>query len=384
MADSAVLNHQGDGSPTARGSRQRVTRRVLTAVAVACLAAGGVWYWQFVTYGRFQQTTDNAFLKADAVTVSPKIAGYVKRLFVVENQVVRAGQPLLEIDASTYDALADQNRAQIQVARATAEGVRGQLAEQRTAIARAAGDLQAAAADATLTAGEVRRYIPLVSEGVETREKLEQLRGQAAQAQGRLATARAALDAARRRVTTLDAQVRQAEAQGQAARAQLRSTQGDVGGGIVRASVDGRIGNSAVRTGQYVQAGTRLMSIVPVQRLYVEANFKETQRELMRIGQPVSVAVDALPDLHIAGRVASISPGTGAQFSVLPPQNATGNFTKVVQRIPVRIEIMPSAEVRALLVSGMSAEVTIDTRSARDARAAVLRAQERMNAAVRR
>jgi membrane fusion protein, multidrug efflux system len=131
------------------------------------------------------------------------------------------------------------------------------------------------------------------------------------------------------------------------------------------AAINGRVGDLTVRVGQFVQPGTRLMTLVPVSRLYIEANFKETQLGLMRIGQPVSIEVDALPGIKLNGRVASFAPGTGAQFSILPPQNATGNFTKIVQRIPVRISIDAPAEVRQLLVPGMSVVATVDTRSAK-------------------
>jgi membrane fusion protein (multidrug efflux system) len=148
---------------------------------------------------------------------------------------------------------------------------------------------------------------------------------------------------------------------------------------VLRASIDGRVGDKTVRVGQFAQAGTRLMSIVPVKQLYVEANFKETQLGLMRVGQPVTLEVDALPGVEIKGHVQSVSPGTGAQFSLLPPQNATGNFTKIVQRIPVRIAIDAGPETRALLVPGMSADVTVDTRSAKGAVKRIREEQDQHN-----
>lgn len=372
----------GDFEPsdtaTTPTSRRRL-RLVLGAMAVIALVVGGIWYINYRTVGRFMQSTDNAYIKADAVTVSPKVAGYVDAVLVADDQLVKAGQPLVRIDAGTYQAQADQSRAQIAIARATADGVRGQIGEQESAIGRAKADLQAAQTDAAFAQAEVTRYIPLAATGAETSERLAQLRNQAAGAAAKVRNAVAVLDSTQRRVTTLQAQVRQAGAQGQAAEAQLRSANSDVGGALIRASIDGRIGNKSVRVGQYVQAATRLMSIVPVAQLYVEANFKETQLGLMRIGQRVRIEVDALPDIHIVGRVVSISPGTGAQFSVLPPQNATGNFTKVVQRVPVRIAMALSAQTRALLVPGMSIEAIVDTRSARGAADAVAQAQERIN-----
>ncbi len=165
---------------------------------------------------------------------------------------------------------------------------------------------------------------------------MSQLQNQARQADSQVAAAQAALTSANRRVGTLQAQVQQARAQGEASRAQLTAANVNLGATVLRASIDGRVGDKTVRVGQFAQAGTRLMSIVPVKQLYVEANFKETQLGLMRVGQPVTLEVDALPGVEIKGHVQSVSPGTGAQFSLLPPQNATGNFTKIVQRIPVR------------------------------------------------
>ncbi len=380
-----AVNPRADGvAESPPSDRQRKIRRVLGLVSFFVLMALAVWYYNDRTYGRFQQQTNNAFIKANAVTVSPKVAGYVEEVLVAENALVRRGQLLVRIDAGSYHALADQSDAQIAVAKASADGIRAQIAEQQAAVGRTRGELQTATADAQLAAAEVARYTPLVADGLETRERLDQLKGQVAQSRGRLISARSAVDSAERRVATLRAQVRQAEAQGNAARAQRRATETDVGGTAIRASVDGRIGNQSVRVGQYVQAGTRLLSIVPVQQVYVEANFKETQLELMRVGQPVTVEVDALPDVKIAGRVASISPSTGAQFSVLPPQNATGNFTKVVQRVPVRIEMYPSEATGALIIPGMSVAVTVDTRSARGARDAIIRSQEQRNEALKR
>ncbi|MFT3978741.1 MAG: HlyD family secretion protein, partial [Sphingomonas bacterium] len=263
-----------------------------------------------------------------------------------------------------------------------AAGVEAQISEQQAAIVRARADLAAARADAAFARNEVARYQPLAATGAETRERLSQLRNQATQADAKVAAAQAALTSAERRVGTLRAQVKQALAQGEGAKAQLAAASTNVGATLIRAAIDGRIGNKTVRQGQFVQAATRLMTLVPVKDLYITANFKETQLGLMRIGQPVTVEVDALPGVEIPGRVASVSPGTGAQFSVLPPQNATGNFTKIVQRIPVRIAISPGPETRALLVPGMSVDVSVDTRSAKGAEARIKDEQQQHNARI--
>jgi membrane fusion protein (multidrug efflux system) len=160
--------------------------------------------------------------------------------------------------------------------------------------------------------------------------------------------------------------VKQGLAQAQAARAQQTAADVDLNATLIRAAIDGRVGDKTVEVGQYAGTGTRLMSLVPLDKLYITANFKETQLALMRPGQPVEIKVDALDGIALKGRVASFSPGTGAQFSLLPPQNATGNFTKITQRVPVRIALEATPQTRRLLVPGLSVEVTVDTSSAKD------------------
>lgn len=368
-----------ESAPAPSPLRNPRVRRIFLIV-IAVLVLGGIaWFVRYQSYGKYQQATNDAYLQADGVTVSPKVSGFVERVLVSDNQAVKAGQPLIEIDSRDYRAQAAQSTAQIDVAHAGAAGVEAQIREQQSAIARAQADLAVAKADAAFANAEVARYQPLAQSGAESRERLAQLRNQAAQAESRLAAARSGLASAEARVGTLRAQVRQALAQGEGAQAQLEAARVNLGATVIRASIDGRIGDKTVREGQYVQAATRLMTVVPVQKLYIVANFKETQLGLMRPGQPVTVEVDALPGVEIPGKVDSISPGTGAQFSVLPPQNATGNFTKIVQRVPVRIAISPGPETRALLVPGMSVEVRVDTSSAKGSAQRIRHEQEQHN-----
>lgn len=371
---------QGDAAKPSPLKNPRV-RIVLLVVLAAAVIGGVLWYVRYQSVGKFMQSTDDAYVQADAVTISPKVSGYVDQVFVADNQQVKAGAPLLRIDARDYRAQAAQVEAQIDVARANAQGVRAQIREQQAAITKASADLAAARSDAAFAHSEVARYQPLAASGAETRERLSQLQNQARQADAQVASAQAALTSAQRRVGTLQAQVQQAQAQGEASRAQLAAANVNLGATILRASIDGRVGDKTVRIGQYVQAGTRLMSIVPVQQLYVTANFKETQLGLMRAGQPVTLEVDALSGVEIHGHVQSVAPGTGAQFSLLPPQNATGNFTKIVQRIPVRIAIDADARTRALLVPGMSVNATVDTRSAKGQMQQIRESQDQHNEA---
>ena len=379
--DAATHVPQDDAAEVASPQKKRRIRVILLVVAAIAIIGGVFWYARYKSVGQYMQSTNDAFIQADAVTVAPKVSGYVDKVFVGENQDVKAGQPLLQIDTRDYSAQTAQIQAQIGVARANAEGVQAQIREQQAAIDRARAELRAAQSDAAFAQAEVTRYTPLAASGAESRERLSQLQNQARQANARVASASAALAAAQRRVGTLNAQVQQARSQGQAAKAQLDAAEVNLGSTLIRASIAGRVGNKTVRVGQFVQAGTRTMSIVPVSQLYIEANFKETQLGLMRPGQPVKIEVDALPDVEIKGHVESVAPGTGAQFSLLPPQNATGNFTKIVQRVPVRIAVDADPQTRSLLVPGMSVEVVVDTRSAMGALKRIAEQQDQHNEA---
>lgn len=355
-------------------------RRIIAGGGLLVLLLGAVWLVRYELVGKYIEGTNNAYIEADAVTVASKVAGYVDAVLVADNQLVRAGQPLLRIDPRDYRAQSAEYQAQSAMADAEAEGSRAQIAEQQAAIASARADLDAASGDAAYAAAEVARYEPLVVTGAESREKLSTLRNQARQASAKAARARAMLASAERRIATLDAQIAEAHARGSASRAQLAAADVNLRSTLIRASTAGRIGNKTVRVGQFVQPGMRLMSLVPDQ-IYIAANFKETQVGLMRIGQPVRIEVDALPGVELHGRVDSLSPATGAQFSLLPPQNATGNFTKIVQRVPVRISVLAGPETRALLVPGMSVEVKVDTRSGRDSRDRIAAEQEKLDRA---
>jgi membrane fusion protein (multidrug efflux system) len=329
------------------------TKLILLVLILVLLAMGAVWFLRYQSHGKYLQETNDAQIAADIVTVSPRVAGYVAEVLVAENQDVRAGQPLVRIDPRDARAQAAQAQAQIAVAGAQADAVRAQIQEQYSTIEQARAQLAAGRAKAAYDAGEVARYRPLAASGAETRQQLAQREAVARQSASDARAQEAALATQQRRIFSLRSQVRQGEAQGEAARAQLASADVDVGATVLRAATAGR------------SSGTRLMSIVPLDRIYITANFKETQLALMRPGQPVMIDVDALDGVEIKGRVESLAPGTGAQFSLLPPQNATGNFTKITQRVPVRVSIDATPAARRLLVPGLSVTVTVDTISAK-------------------
>ncbi|WP_341208767.1 HlyD family secretion protein [uncultured Sphingomonas sp.] len=369
-ADSSNEPDAGSGdAPPAQQQRRKLSgraRTVLIVVALAVVALGTIWYLRYQATGQYMQDTNDAQVRADMVVVAPRVAGYVAEVFVTDNQDVRAGQPLVRIDPRNSQAQAAQAEAQIAVADAQADSARAQVREQYAAIDQARAQLASAREKAAHDAAEVARYRPLAASGAETRQQLAQLQLAAQQSAQAVRAQEAAVAMQQRRVATYETQIKQGLAQAQAARAQQSAASVDLNATLIRAAIDGRVGDKTVNVGQYAGTGTRLMSLVPLDKLYITANFKETQLALMRPGQPAEIKVDALDGIVLKGRVASFSPGTGAQFSLLPPQNATGNFTKITQRVPVRIALEATPQTRRLLVPGLSVEVTVDTRSAKD------------------
>jgi membrane fusion protein (multidrug efflux system) len=345
--------------PTPSRSRGRSALAVVGVLAGVAAIGWGAWY---ALSGRFHESTDDAYLTADSVTVAPKVAGYVMEVYVKADQAVRADAPLVRLDKRQYEAELDQARATIESRQADIARAKADIVQEKAQIEQAEAQAQAAQATARHAREEVERYQPLAATGAASSERLADLRNTLAQAEANLRESAAVVKAAQGKLASSAAQVAQAEAQVKAGEASLRQSGLEVDDTIVRAAVDGRVGDSTVRVGQFVQPGTRLMSVVPVQQVYLVANFKETQIGRMRIGQPVTVHVDALPGVDIHGTVESFSPGTGSQFALLPPENATGNFTKIVQRVPVRVKLQAGPEIRDRLLPGLSVTAEVDTR----------------------
>ncbi|MBN3853648.1 HlyD family secretion protein [Paraburkholderia sp. Ac-20340] len=349
-------------SPGKRGNR----RMVLVGLGLGALVAAGVWGGHWWLVGRFIESTDDAYLQADSVTVAPKVSGYITDVYVADNQTVKVGDPLVKLDARQYQVALDQANATVDARAADIQHADAQLLQQRANIAQSQAQQEVARVSLRHAQDEVARYAPLAATGAETTERLAELKSTRDQAQATLAADSAAVEAQRSQIAALTAQQAQARAQLEAARASAAQSQLDLDNTVVKSALAGRVGDRTVRVGQYVQPGTRMLTVVPVQKTYLTANFKETQIGRMRIGQPVEMHVDALPGHTLHGVVDSFSPGTGAQFALLPPENATGNFTKIVQRVPVRIRLDTGPETRGVLLPGMSVNVDVDTRSARD------------------
>lgn len=351
-------------------------------VALGALAVGAIYgateLYAYETHGKYVEETNDAYVKADGVTVSSKLAGYVRAVGVTDNQTVGAGALLVQVDPTDFTNRLAQASAQVEVARAAQVATLAGIAEAEAAVAQASAALDAARRDLAYLNGEVARFRPLVASGAESKQTLDQLAANRDKAASDVAARQAAVAAARGRIQSIRAQADQSGAQIKAAQVQQDSAGNDLKTTRIAAPVAGKVGNSSVRVGQFVQPGQRLMTIVPTQAIYIEANFKETQIGLMRPGQPVTIKVDALPDVDFHGTVESITPGTGANFSLIPPQNATGNFTKIVQRVPVRIRINAGVESRKVLVPGLSLTVRVDTNSAKASLDAIRREQEQV------
>jgi membrane fusion protein (multidrug efflux system) len=362
MADApAPANPPAQTSTNGDGNRRirTVVFIVLAVVALIGIAFGVRW----LVYGRYIESTDDAYLRADTVTVAPRVDGYIEQIYVVDNQVVKAGDPLLRIDLRNYKAVLNQQAATVDARSADIQAAQSQIAQQEAAVEQARAQLVGAQANAKFARDEADRYKGLRDQGVETDERYAQAVNERNQGAASVLGAEANVKVAERQLVTLRSQMNQVRAQLEGAKAASNTAQLNLDDTIVRASIDGRIGDKTAQVGQFVQPGTRLMSVVPVQDVYLVANYKETQVRRMKIGQKAQVQVDAIGDAAIPGTIVSFAPGTGAQFALLPPENATGNFIKIVQRVPVRIKLIPSKEVAARLVPGLSVRVDIDTRA---------------------
>jgi membrane fusion protein, multidrug efflux system len=336
-------------------------RKGLLIAGGVILAAGLAYGIYWLVHGRYIVSTDDAYLRADAVTVAPRVSGYIDEIYVKENQHVAAGQPLLHIDKRNYQDTVSQETASVAAREADVSAADSQIRRQREVIAQSREELASARAKAQFSHAQAARYRALRDEGADTEEKSAEAESESRQNDAAEAAASASLRAAESQLDILASQRAQALAQLESAKASVSTARQNLDDTLLRASLDGTVGDDSARLGQYVQPGTRLMSLVPVRSVYLVANFKETQLTHMRIGQKASVEVDALGGAKIDAQVESFAPGTGSQFALLPPENATGNFIKIVQRVPVRLRLMPPEDLADRLIPGLSVTVRVDT-----------------------
>jgi membrane fusion protein, multidrug efflux system len=363
-------------------SRKFNFRKLLLAGAAVAVLTGAAWYgFDYWTVGRYLVSTDDAYVRADSTTVAPKVSGYLHEVLVSDNEPVRAGQLLARIDQRDFNVALDQTKADVAAAHAAIASKQAQLGVQQAVIDAAKATVDVDKATVTFAAQENKRYTDLAATGFGSVQNAQQAQSRNAGAQAAIARDTANLASALKQVDLLKAEIVQANAA--LARAQALQSQAELNleyTSIV-APIDGVVGNRSLRIGQFVQAGTQLMSVVPVAGAYVVANFKETQLTDVRAGQAVEIAVDTFPGQIVHGHVDSIAPASGQEFALLPPDNATGNFTKVVQRIPVKIALDLDEGSVVELRPGMSVIPTVETKSQARIRqaAAALRAPAKVS-----
>lgn len=331
-------------------------------IAIVALGVGG-WYGHYWwTVGRFMVSTDDAYVGAHTATLSAKVSGYVASVEVRDNAQVHAGDVIARIDDGDYKLTVEAARDKIATQEATIERIGKQIAAQEAAVDAADAQLASAKAVQTRTELELTRQQQLAGRQFASQQALEQAQSARDQAIASVKGAQANVEAAQSNVGVLKAQKEEAARTLKQLQTSLLQAERDLSFTVIRAPFDGVIGNRAVQVGDYVQPSQRLASLVPLGAVYVDANFKETQLAELHPGQPVTIAVDALPEHDIVGSVVSVAPASGSVFSLLPPDNATGNFTKIVQRIPVRIGVPAAVVGQELLRPGMSVVVSVNTK----------------------
>ena len=350
----------GGGSNGAKSPGRGIKTLALALVALLALGVAG-WYGQYWwTTGRYLVSTDDAYVGAKNATLAAKITGYVAEVLVDDNAHVREGDVIARIDDGDYQLAVKTARDNIATQQATVDRIGKQVAAQQAAIDQAQAQLASAQAGATRAELELKRQRDLASRSYASQQTLEQAQANRDQAAAAVQSNQAAVEAAQAQVDVLKAQQVEALRTLDQFKTALAKAERDLSFTMVRAPFDGVIGNRAMQVGDLVQPGQRLASLVPLDAVYVDANFKETQLADLRPGQPVSISVDA--GGKFTGRVVSVAPASGSVFSLLPPDNATGNFTKIVQRLPVRIALPTEVTEQGLLRPGMSVVVRVDTK----------------------
>jgi membrane fusion protein (multidrug efflux system) len=340
---------------------KRIAKRVAAGTALLSLvAAGGAWGWSWWDEGRSREWTDNAYVRADITAISPKVSGYVAEVLVDDNQMVEAGAVLLRIADEDHRAQRDRAASAIAQAEAATENLARRKDLQLAKIREAEAAVDVGRADVELSRRELARATRLVDQGWTPQRNHDTATANSDRARAALAQAEAVAAAAREQLAVLDSETRQIDARLAEARANLQLAEIALADTVIRAPVAGVVGNRRVHAGEYVRPGAALLSVVPVDAVWVVANFKETQVARMAVGQPVEIRVDGYSDAVIRGRVDSLAPASGAAFSLLPPDNATGNFVKIVQRVPVKITLPAGHSLLGRLVPGLSVDVAVE------------------------
>lgn len=343
----------------------RPKSRMLLKLAAAglVLVGAGLYGTHWWTSARYLEETDDAYVGGDVTVISPRVAGYIAELAVTDNQFVHAGDLLARIDDRDFRAALAQAEGEVHAEEALLGNIDAQAALQQAVIRQSEADIDATAAEESRARNDDKRYRTLVQRASVSVESAQRAEATWKTARANSEKAHATLLAAQRQLDVIHSQRQQAVAALEQAVAKRDLARLDLGYTELRAPVDGYIGNRRGRVGGYVSAGTQLLAVVPAQGLWIDANFKEDQLARMTAGQAVTVEADVLPGKVFHGHLDSLAPATGAQFSILPPENATGNFTKIVQRVPVRIQLDPADNRLGELRPGLSVVVEVDTKA---------------------
>ena len=347
-------------------ARKRPLRRAVLLAALALALGGGAYAgWQWWTVGRFFIATDDAYVQADISVLAAKVSGYLEAVPVVNGLSVKKGDIIAKLDDGDYHLALQAAQDKLATQESTIQRIARQAEAAQAQVAQAAAQLDATRADAVRAQADFARATQMQADYV-AKSRIDQTRADRDRTEASVKAMEAGLVAARANVDVLLAQRREAESLAAELRTAVDRASRDLGFTAIRAPFDGVVGNKAVEAGAYVAPGTRIAALVPLQSVRIDANFKETQVQRMRPGQPVTVTIDAYPDREIEGVVESFSPASGSVFSLLPPDNATGNFTKIVQRLPVRVRVPETVAREGLLRPGLSAVVRVDTRAGAD------------------
>jgi len=349
---------------SAAPAKKRSRAKLLLPIGLILALGVGGWYgFQWWTTGRFMISTDDAYIQADVATLGVKVAGYVAAVNVKDGDAVKAGDVLVKLDDTDYRLALESAQAKRATQSATIDRIDRQLTAQQAQIDSAKAGIVSAEAEQTRTAAAYERAQSLAQQNFQSKAVLDQAISDRDRAVAAVNTAKAALSAAEANLDVIAAQKAEALQVGKELDTAIAKAQSDLAFTEVKAPSDGVIGNRAAQPGQYVAPGSRLMALVPMQSVYIAANFKETQLAGLKPGQSVEVSVDSMAGHTFTARVGSLSPASGSTFSLLPPENATGNFTKITQRLPVRIEVPADLAAQGMLRPGLSVVVSVDSRT---------------------
>ena len=355
------------GVPAVPAKRNKLSgrMRVITCVAIAAGIGAAAYGWHWWNNGRFMENTEDAYVGGDITVISPKVPGYIVSAAVTDNQVVHAGDLLVKLDDRDYRAALEKTEGAVAAQQALLANLDATRSLQQAVIAQAKAGVVATSAETSRSHDDAQRYQSLSAKAAVSVQSAQQADAGYKQALANGQKAQAVQVATERELDVIATRRQQAAAALTQAIAERDIAKLNLGYTELRAPIDGTIGNRYARNGAYAAAGTHMMSIVPARGLWVDANFKESQLAKLRPGLPATIEADVLPGRQFHGHVASMAPATGAQFSVLPPENATGNFTKIVQRVPVRIVLDDADGVLGTLRPGLSVVAEVDARGIR-------------------